>query len=52
LTKAFVYDTSIIHMGKVPQQSVTVMTAAAVTIVMLISTLAMVIPQAAYAQQD
>jgi hypothetical protein len=40
-------------MGKVPQQTVIVMTAAAVTIVMWISTLAMVmIPQAAYAQQD
>jgi hypothetical protein len=51
LTKAFVYDASIIHMGKVPQQTVIVMTAA-VTIVMLISTLAMVIPQAAYAQQN
>jgi hypothetical protein len=51
LTKAFVYDASIIHMTKVPQQTVIVMTAA-VTIVMLISTLAMVIPQAAYAQQN
>jgi hypothetical protein len=40
-------------MGKVPQQTVIVMTAAvAVTIVMLISTVAMVIPQAAYAQQN
>ena len=39
-------------MGKVPQQTVIVMTAAAVTIVMWISTVAMVIPQAAYAQQD
>jgi hypothetical protein len=40
-------------MGKVPQQTVIVMTAAAVTIVMLISTLAMVMkPQAAYAQQN
>jgi hypothetical protein len=38
-------------MGKVPQQTVTVVTAS-VTIVILISTLAMVIPQAAYAQQD
>jgi hypothetical protein len=38
-------------MGKVPQQTVIVMTAA-VTIVIWISTLAMVIPQAAYAQQD
>ncbi len=38
-------------MGKVPQQTVTVVTAA-VTIVICISTLAMVIPQAAYAQQD
>jgi hypothetical protein len=53
LTKAFVHGASIIHMGKVPQQTVIVMTAAAVTIVMWISTLAMVmIPQAAYAQQD
>jgi hypothetical protein len=51
LTKAFVYDASIIHMGKVLQQTLIVMTAA-VTIVMLISTLAMVIPQAAYATQD
>ena len=40
-------------MGKVPQQTVIVMTAAAVTIVMLISTLAMVmVPQAAYSQQN
>ena len=40
-------------MGKVRKQTVIVMTAAAiVTIVMWISTLAMVIPQAAYAQQD
>ncbi len=39
-------------MGKVPQQTVIVMTAAIVTIVMWISTVAMVIPQAAYAQQD
>ena len=38
-------------MGKVPQQTVIVMTAA-VTIVIWISTLAIVIPQAAYAQQD
>ena len=38
-------------MGKIPQQTVIVMTAA-VTIVIWISTLAMVIPQAAYAQQD
>jgi hypothetical protein len=38
-------------MGKVPQQTVIVMTAA-LTVVMWISTLAMVIPQAAYAQQD
>ena len=38
-------------MGKVPPQTVTVVTAA-VTIVIWISTLAMVIPQAAYAQQD
>jgi hypothetical protein len=39
-------------MGKVQQHTVEVTTAAAVTIVMLISTLSMVIPQAAYAQQD
>jgi hypothetical protein len=41
-------------MGKVPQQNVIVMTAAAVavTIIMLISTLATVMPQAVYAQQD
>jgi hypothetical protein len=39
-------------MGKVPQQTVIVMTAAIVTIVMWISTLAIVIPQAAHAQQD
>jgi hypothetical protein len=51
LTKAFVYGASIIHMGKVPQQTVIVMTAA-LTVVMWISTLAMVIPQAAYAQQN
>jgi hypothetical protein len=38
-------------MTKVPQQTVIVMTVA-VTVVMWISTLAMVIPQAAYAQQD
>ena len=50
--KPFVCGPSIIHMGKVLQQTVTVVTAAAVTIVMRISTLAMVIPQAAYAQQD
>jgi hypothetical protein len=56
LIKAFVYDASIIHMGKVPpQQTVIVMTAAAtVTIVMSISAVAMMmIPQtAAYATQD
>jgi hypothetical protein len=51
LRKPFVYGASIIHMGKVPQQTVIVMTAA-VTIVLLLSKLAMVIPQAAYAQQD
>jgi len=51
MTKAFVYDASIIHMGKVQQQTVIVMTAA-VTVVLLLSKLAMVIPQAAYAQQD
>jgi hypothetical protein len=39
-------------MGKVPQQTVIVMTAAIVTVVMWISAAAMVIPQAAYAQQD
>ena len=53
MTKAFVCGPSIIHMGKVPTQTVIVMTAAAVTIVMWISTVAMaMIPQAAYAQQD
>jgi hypothetical protein len=52
LTKAFVYDISIIHMTNVPQQTVIVMTAAIVTIVMWILTVAMVIPEAAYAQQD
>ena len=53
MTKAFVCGASIIHMGKVPQQTVIVMTAAAVTLVMWISTVAMaMIPQAAYAQQD
>ena len=50
MTKAFVYGVSIIHMGKVPQQTVIVMTAAAVTIVMWISAAAMVIPQAAKCQ--
>jgi hypothetical protein len=39
-------------MRKVPQQTIIVMTAAIVTIVMWISTLAIVIPQAAHAQQD
>jgi hypothetical protein len=40
-------------MGKVPKQTLIVMTAAAVTIFMWISTVAMaMIPQAAYAQQD
>ena len=39
-------------MGKVLELTVIVMTAAAVTIVMWISTLAMVIPQTTYAQQD
>jgi hypothetical protein len=39
-------------MGKVPQYTVIVTTAAIVTIVMWISTLAIVIPQAAHAQQD
>jgi hypothetical protein len=54
MTKAFIYNVSIIHMGKVPQQFVIVMTAAAAaTIVIWISTLVMgMIPQAAYAQQD
>jgi len=51
LRKPFVYGASIIDMGKVPQQTVIVMTAA-LTVVMWISTLAIVIPQAAYAQQD
>jgi hypothetical protein len=51
LRKPFVYGASIVHMGKVPQQTVIVMTAA-LTVVMWISTLAMLIPQAAYAQQD
>ncbi len=39
-------------MGNVPQHTVIVTTAAIVTIVMWISTVEMVIPQAAYAQQD
>jgi hypothetical protein len=39
-------------MGKVPEQTVIVTTAAAVTIVMWILGAAMVIPQAAHAQQD
>ena len=40
-------------MGKVPLQTVIVMTAAAVTIFMWVSTVAMaMIPQAVYAQQD
>jgi hypothetical protein len=39
-------------MGKVQQHTVIVMTAVIVTIVMWISTLAIVIPQAAHAQQD
>jgi len=51
LRKPFVYGASIIDMGKVPQQTVIVMTAA-LTVVMWISTLAIVISQAAYAQQD
>ena len=38
-------------MGKVPQLTVIVITAA-LTVIMWISTLAMVIPQAAYAQQN
>ncbi len=52
MTKAFVYGASIIHIGKVPQQTVIVTTAAIVTIVMWISGAAMVIPQASYAQQE
>ncbi len=52
MTKAFVYDALINHMGKVREQTVIVTIAAIVTIVMWISTLAMVIPQAAHAQQD
>ena len=51
MEKFFLCGPSIIHMGKVPQQTVTVVTAS-VTIVIWISTLAMVIPQAAYAQHD
>jgi hypothetical protein len=51
LEKFFLCGPSIIHMGKVQQRTVTVVTAS-VTIVIWISTLAMVIPQAAYAQQD
>jgi hypothetical protein len=39
-------------MGKVPQQTVIAMTAALTVIMLMISTLAMVIPQAAYAQQN
>ncbi len=39
-------------MGKVPQQTVMVTTTAILTIVMWISAAAMVIPQAAHAQQD
>jgi hypothetical protein len=39
-------------MGKVPQQTVIVMEATAVTIVMWISAAAMIIPQAVYAQHD
>ena len=39
-------------MGKVPQQTVIVTTAAIVTIVLWISAVAIVIPQEAYAQQD
>jgi hypothetical protein len=39
-------------MEKVPHQTVIVTTAAIVTIVMWISTMAIVIPQAAHAQQD
>jgi hypothetical protein len=50
MTKSFVCGASIIHMGKVPQQTLIVMTAAAVTIFMWVSTVAMaMIPQAAYA---
>ena len=39
MIKAFIYNVSVIHMAKVPQQAVIVMTGAAVTIVMCISTL-------------
>jgi hypothetical protein len=52
MTKAFVYGASIIHMGKVPQQTVIVMTAAAVTIVMWISIVATIIPQTVFANKD
>ena len=52
MKKAFVYDAIITHMGKVPEQTVIVTTAAIVTIVMWISAVAIVIPQATYAQQD
>jgi hypothetical protein len=51
MTKAFISNVLIIHMGKIPKQTVIVMTTAA-TIVIWISTLVMVIPQAAYATQD
>ena len=51
MTKAFVYGASL-HMRKVPHQTVIVTTAAIVTIVIYISTLAIVIPQVAHAQQD
>ncbi|HKG70812.1 MAG TPA: hypothetical protein VKA87_02880 [Nitrososphaeraceae archaeon] len=43
MRKPFLYGASIIHMEKVQQQTVIVMTAA-VTIVLLLSKLAMVIP--------
>jgi hypothetical protein len=52
MTKAFVYDVSIIHLGKVPQQTVIVMTAAAVTILIWISIVAMIIPQTVFANKD
>jgi hypothetical protein len=52
MTKAFVYGSSIIYVQKVQQQTVIVTTVAAVTIVMWISTLAIVIPQVAHVQQE
>jgi hypothetical protein len=52
MTKAFVYGVSIIHLGKVPQQTVIVMTAAAVTILIWISIVAMIILQTVFANKD